>query len=80
MSKFLFDGVRVIQVDQIEAVEPSEVERVTPAEAYGDRPEVTTVEARVIHMVSGQTYTSEGSFLEIVDLLMELSSGAEHVS
>ena len=70
MTDFLWDGERLIQTSQIESVESYTRESVKPAENYGDHPQVTEIEARVIRTISGQTYISDGSVLEIVDLLM----------
>lgn len=74
MTDFIYDGVRLIQVGQIESVYPTVRESLTEPQHYGDRPDVIEVEARTIRTTSGNEYVSDGSFLEIVDLLMELSS------
>lgn len=70
MTGFIYDGERVIQVAQIESVEATERESMTDPAQYGDRPEIQTVEARVIHTISGRSYYSDGSVHEIIDLLM----------
>lgn len=69
MTGFFFDGERLIQVSQIEAVEPYVRETVGDPASYGARPEIVEVEARLIRTISGQAYISDGSFLEVVDLL-----------
>lgn len=80
MTDFIYDGMRLIQVSQIESVEPTIRETVKSAENYGERPDVVEIEARTIRTISGSEYVSDGSFLEIVDLLMEMShSGAEKI-
>lgn len=78
MTDFLFDGEHLIQVDAIEAVEPHERESINEPEHYGDRPEVTKIEARIIRTIAGREYISDGSFLEIIDMLMTL--GQEQVA
>lgn len=70
MTSFLWDGVRAIQIGQIESVESYELETMTDPDKYGERPEVQTVEARIVHTISGRSYISEGSVTEVVDLLM----------
>lgn len=81
MTDFIYDGVRLIQVGQIESVYPTTRESVKEPEHYGDRPDVVEIEARTVRTISGSEYVSDGSFLELVDLLMGLSrhTGEEQV-
>jgi hypothetical protein len=81
MTTFYFDGERLIQVDQIEAVEGIVREKVGEPEAYGDRPPVVEVEARVIRTISGREYISDGSVLDVIDMLMHGSpTGEEQIA
>lgn len=82
MTDFIYDGVRLIQVGQIESVYPTTRESVKEPEHYGDRPDVVEIEARTVRTISGSEYVSDGSFLELVDLLMSLSrhTGEEQVT
>lgn len=80
MTDFIFDGTHLIQVEAIEAVEPHERESVKAAEHYGDHPEVVKVEARLIRTIAGREYVTDGSYLEIVDLLMDSMGASEQIT
>jgi len=80
MTEFIFDGEHLLQIDAIEAVEPYERESIGEPEHYGDHPEVTKVEARIIRSIAGREYISDGSFLEIVDLLMNAQGASEQIA
>lgn len=77
MTDFIYDGERLVQVSQIESVSPSMRESVGEPEHYGDRPDVVEIETRTIRTISGAEYVSDGSFLEIVDLLMSVAHSGE---
>lgn len=71
MSTFIFDGVQAIQRDQIESVRPTTREVLKDSEVYGARSLIEEIEARIIRCISGSEYLSDGSYLDIIDIITE---------